>query len=119
MCSAWGTAGACDGRLAAGGGLAPRSTGSRSSAVLAWLIAVACSSANAPARPGRRSPGAPAVMPWLAVSARSRPRRRCGCPEGIAADESQQPGLRVGIVGHFDSGPVLTRGPDDLFHLLH
>jgi len=50
---------------------------------------------------------------------RSRPRRPGGCPEGIAADEAKHPGLRVGIVGHFDSGPVLTGGPDDLFHLLH
>src|SRR5262249_61603883 len=38
MCSA-GTAGACDGRLAAGGGLAPQPTGGGSSAVLVRLIA--------------------------------------------------------------------------------
>jgi hypothetical protein len=55
----------------------------------------------------------------VTFAACSRPRRPCGCPEGIAADEAQQPGLRIGIVGHLDSGPVLAGGPDDLFHLLH
>jgi len=35
MRGAWETAGACDGRLAAGGELAPQSIGSRSLAVLA------------------------------------------------------------------------------------
>src|SRR6266480_4023869 len=33
-----------------------------------------------------------------------------GRPEGVAADEAQQPGLGFGVLGHLDPGPVLARG---------
>ena len=42
-----------------------------------------------------------------------------GRPEGVAADEAQQPGLGLGVLGHLDPGPVLARGAHGVLELLH
>ena len=68
---------------------------------------------DGPGVPGRRA--VRGTAPHLALcddSARGR-------PEGVAADEAQQPGLGSGVLGHLDPGPVLAGGVHGLLELLH
>src|SRR4029077_7885327 len=41
------------------------------------------------------------------------------CPAWVTADEAEQPGLRVGVVGHWHSGAVLSGRSDDVLQRFH